>query len=180
MILKSSISMTSIKLKSQLLITGLLASVFITGCSQLPFSSDQTSNRSSNDFNASQHLTEQNKNLVIDFYQGVFTKHQVTEYSDRYLDKRYIQHNPHVADGKAPFVDYFKDYFKKNPEANNQIKRVIASGDLVILHVHSTQNSQDRGQAIVDIFRVEDGKIVEHWDVIQEVPAQSANNNSMF
>lgn len=172
--------MTSIKFKSQLLASSLLASVFITGCSHLPFSADQPAHRSSADFNAAQHLTEQNKNLVIDFYQGVFTKHQVTEYSDRYLDKRYIQHNPHVSDGKAPFVDYFKDYFKKNPEANNKIKRVIAADDLVVLHVHSTQNSQDRGQAIVDIFRVEDGKIVEHWDVIQEIPAQSANNNSMF
>lgn len=173
--------MTSTTLKPQLLVSSLLLStLLITGCSHLPLGSNKSAPTSSTHFNASEHLTEQNKNLVIDFYQGVFSKHQVTEYADRFLDKRYIQHNPHVPDGKAPFVEYFKDYFKKNPEANNQIKRVIASGDLVVLHVHSTQNKQDRGQAIVDIFRVEDGKIVEHWDVIQDVPEQSANSNTMF
>ncbi|TCM68151.1 putative SnoaL-like aldol condensation-catalyzing enzyme [Acinetobacter calcoaceticus] len=125
-------------------------------------------------------LSEQNKKIVVDFYQGVFLKHQVSEFADLYLAEHYIQHNPHVADGKTPFVKYFKTYFKENPEARNQIKRVIASGDLVALHVHSIQSTTDRGQAIVDIFRVENGKIVEHWDVIQAIPEQSANSNSMF
>ena len=62
----------------------------------------------------------------------------------------------------------------------NTIKRVVAEGDLVVLHVHSTQNAQDGGEAVVDIFRVEQGKIVEHWDVIQTIPAESANRNTMF
>ena len=57
---------------------------------------------------------------------------------------------------------------------------MIADGDLVVLHVHSTQNAQDRGEAVVDIFRVEQGKIVEHWDAVQSVPAESANSNTMF
>ena len=125
-------------------------------------------------------LTEQNKKLVVDFYEGVFSKHQVQTYSDRYMGIQYIQHNPYVADGKAPFVNYFTQYFKEHPDAKNTIKRVVAEGDLVVLHVHSTQNAQDHGEAVVDIFRVEQGKIVEHWDVIQTIPAESANPNTMF
>ncbi len=123
---------------------------------------------------------EQNKNIVVDFYQGVFQKHEVKAYSDRYIGNQYIQHNPHVPDGKAPFVNYFTQYFKENPNAKSTIKRVVADGDLVWLHVHSTQNSPDLGTAVVDIFRVENGKIVEHWDVQQEVPKPSANKNTMF
>lgn len=124
--------------------------------------------------------TELNKKIVTQFYEGVFIRHQVKLYSDRYIGNQYIQHNPHVPDGKAPFVDYFTQYFKENPQAKNTIKRIIADGDLVALHVHSTQNEQDLGQAIVDIFRLENGKIVEHWDVIQPVNKESANSNTMF
>lgn len=123
---------------------------------------------------------EQNKKIVTDFYEGVFLKHQVKEYADRYIGDQYIQHNPHVPDGKAPFVNYFTGHFKENPEAKSVIKRAVAEGNLVFLHVHSTQNAQDRGVAIVDIFRVENGKVVEHWDVQQEIPEQSANTNTMF
>ena len=126
------------------------------------------------------NVAELNKKIVVDFYNGVFTKHQVQAYSDRYIGSQYIQHNPHVPNGKAPFVNYFTQYFKENPEAKNTIKRAIAEDDLVVLHVHSTENKQDRGTAIVDIFRVENGKIVEHWDVQQEIPKESANTNTMF
>lgn len=125
-------------------------------------------------------ITKQNQKIVVDFYQGVFQKHQVQSYADRYIGQQYIQHNPHVPDGKKPFVDYFVQYFKENPQAHSEIKRVIAEGDLVWLHVHSKANPQDLGSAIIDIFRVENGKIVEHWDVIQDIPAQSANKNTMF
>lgn len=125
-------------------------------------------------------IAEQNKQAVINFYNGVFTQHQVKKFADRYIGNRYIQHNPHVPDGKAPFVDYFSQYFKENPEAKNTIKRAMADGDIVMLHVHSQQNASDSGTAIVDIFRVEHGKIVEHWDVQQDIPKQSANKNTMF
>lgn len=124
--------------------------------------------------------TEINKKIVTDFYEGVFLKHQVKEYADRYIGNQYIQHNPHVPDGKEPFVNYFTQYFKEKPQAKNSIKRVIADGNLVALHVHSVQDNQDLGEAIVDIFRVENGKIVEHWDVIQPITTSSANTNTMF
>jgi len=69
---------------------------------------------------------------------------------------------------------------KKIHKLKNEIKRAIAEGNLVVLHVHSTENKKDRGRAIIDIFRVENGKIVEHWDVIQNIPEQSKNSNTMF
>lgn len=124
--------------------------------------------------------TELNKKIVTDFYQGVFQKHQVQSYSDQYLVNNYIQHNPYVADGKKPFVDYFVEYFKKNPKATSEIKRIAADGNLVWVHVHSKEHEKDLGTAVIDIFRLEKGKIVEHWDVIQNVPEQSANQNTMF
>ncbi|WP_418655489.1 ester cyclase [Acinetobacter dispersus] len=125
-------------------------------------------------------LAEQNKKIVTDFYEGVFLKHQVKQYADRYIWDQYIQHNPNVPDGKAPFVNFFSQKFSNNPQAKNVIKKAIAEGDLVVLHVHSTDNDSDRGRAIIDIFRVENGKIVEHWDVIQNIPEKSQNSNTMF
>ncbi len=160
--------------------TTILVSLILSGCSFMPSRKPILVENAILPTDSQQQRSEQNKAIVVDFYQGVFLKHQVSTYADQYLADKYIQHNPHVQDGKAPFVNYFKQYFKQNPEAQNQIKRVIASGDLVALHVHSTQSQADRGKAIVDIFRVENGKIVEHWDVIQAIPEQSANSNSMF
>ena len=117
---------------------------------------------------------------MINFYNGVFIQHQVQQFANRCISSRYIQHSPDAPDGKAPFVDYFTQYFKDHPTAKNTIKRAIAEDDLVMLHVHAQQNKADRGTAIVDIFRVEQGKIIEHWDVQQEIPEQSANTNTMF
>lgn len=130
--------------------------------------------------NQKQNQAEKNKALVIDFYKGVFEQHQVKTYADRYIDNQYIQHNPHVSDGKIPFVNYFTQYFQENSTAQSSIKRVAAEGDLVWLHVHSKENTEDLGTAVIDIFRVEKGKIVEHWDVQQDVPQLNANQNTMF
>ncbi|QEM82249.1 nuclear transport factor 2 family protein [Halomonas binhaiensis] len=122
---------------------------------------------------------EANRALVTEFYDQFFNEHE-TEQSSRVLAQDYIQHNPEVPDGKAPFVDYFEGYFKENPNYKSEIVRSAADGDLVWLHVHSTNGDDDRGEAVVDIFRVKQGKIVEHWDVIQSVPENAANDNTMF
>lgn len=122
---------------------------------------------------------EANKALVINFYNQFFNEHE-TETSSQVVADDYVQHNPDVPDGKAPFVGYFAEYFVENPDYRSKIVRSATDRDLVWLHVHSTNGEQDHGDAVVDIFRVQDGKIVEHWDVIQTVPAESANNNSMF
>lgn len=122
---------------------------------------------------------EANRKLVVEFYDKVFNQHQVAE-GAAVLTEDYKQHNPYVPDGKEPFVSYFTQFFKDNPEARTRVVRSAADGDLVWLHNHSVQNPDDRGEAIVDIFRVKDGMITEHWDVIQPVPETSANENTMF
>lgn len=163
------------------LISGLLIlPVLMTACSQNPQQSATAVNNQTLNAISKAQQAEQNKMIVTDFYEGVFLKHQVKAYADRYIGEQYIQHNPHVPDGKAPFVNYFTQYFQENKEAKSVIKRAVAEGNLVFLHVHSTESAQDRGVAVVDIFRVENGKIVEHWDVQQDVPEPSANTNTMF
>lgn len=122
---------------------------------------------------------EANRALVLEFYDQFFNQHQVEDASG-VIAEGYIQHNPDVPDGKAPFTGYFTDFFKDNPDSRARIVRSATDGDLVYLHVHSTVSATDPGQAVVDIFRVADGVIVEHWDVIQNVPAEAANDNTMF
>ena len=100
--------------------------------------------------------------------------------ASQYLGSYYKQHNPTAADGVEGlrgFIDFLKARF---PNQRGEIKRVIAECDLVVLHVHSTRGDGTSGRAIVDIFRIESGKVVEHWDVIQDIPAQPANTNGMF
>ena len=123
---------------------------------------------------------EATKKIVVDFYDMAFRQHQPKKAADAYLGTTYIQHNPRVPNGPAAFSGFFEGFFAKNPTASSSVKRVLADGDLVAIHSNSKLNPQDRGRAIVDIFRVENGKIVEHWDVIQDVPETSANGNTMF
>lgn len=125
-------------------------------------------------------LEEANKATVRAFYEMAFRDHQPTKAAQVYIGDKYIQHNPRVPNGAAAFHGFFEKYFKDNPSASATIKRIVAEGELVVLHVHAKANPDDRGRAIVDVFRVENGKIVEHWDVIQEVLERSANGNTMF
>jgi predicted SnoaL-like aldol condensation-catalyzing enzyme len=132
-------------------------------------------------FSGSVQAAEQSaKELVTAFYKMTFYDHKVTEAFKTYVGASYKQHNSLVPDGIEPSVAFLSKRFETNPQAINEIKRVIADGDLVAVHVHSRLNDADRGRAIVDIFRVENGKIVEHWDVIQPVPETAQNNNTMF
>jgi predicted SnoaL-like aldol condensation-catalyzing enzyme len=122
---------------------------------------------------------EANKKIVVDFYEKGLNQKDY-DAAAKYFGPRYIQHNPGAANGPEGFkrlVGFLKEKF---PNSHSEIKRVIAEGDLVVLHVHSKREPTDRGRAIVDIFKVENGKIVEHWDVIQDVPEKSANDNTMF
>ena len=125
-------------------------------------------------------MSESNKKTVRDFYELAFNQHKPTEAAQKYIGARYVQHNPHVPNGAEAFYGYFEGFFKEHPKSRVEIKRVLADGDLVVLHLHAITDEHDRGRAIVDIFRVENGKIVEHWDVIQDVPENSANTNTMF
>jgi predicted SnoaL-like aldol condensation-catalyzing enzyme len=122
---------------------------------------------------------ELNKRLATEFYDAAINRKDFAAAS-QYLGSSYRQHNPTAADGAEglrAFIDFLKTRF---PNQRGEIKRVVAEGDLVVLHVHSTRGDDTPGRAIVDIFRVENGKVVEHWDVIQDIPAQPANANGMF
>jgi len=122
-----------------------------------------------------------NKELVLDFYEKY--NNRDVEGVMAYLGETYIQHNPWVADGPEAFrrcVTYLRENY---PDGRNEVKRAIADGDLVALHVHSRRVPGEEGRAIVDIFRVEDGKVVEHWDVIQPIPKEiypPINDNGYF
>jgi predicted SnoaL-like aldol condensation-catalyzing enzyme len=125
-------------------------------------------------------VEEANRILVLDFYEQVFNRHQVSEGATAAVSEDYRQHNPMVANGRAAFIATFTQVFADNPASSAEIVRSAADGDLVFLHVHSRLSPQDPGHAVVDIFRVAEGRIVEHWDVIQPVPTTSISGNSMF
>jgi predicted SnoaL-like aldol condensation-catalyzing enzyme len=124
--------------------------------------------------------TEQNKQTVIDFYTKAFNEKKPEEAVESYLGSQYIQHNPQAGDGPDAFVQFVKWYSGEHPELSVEIKRAIAEGDLVMTHSLLKTSPDDRGTAAADIFRLEDGKIVEHWDVLQPVPETAANDNTMF
>ncbi|MFZ4715680.1 MAG: nuclear transport factor 2 family protein [Bacteriovoracaceae bacterium] len=128
----------------------------------------------------SKSIQEMNKKVVTDFYQMAFNQHRPTEAAKKYFGSKYIQHNPQVPNGAASFYNYFEAYYKEHPKAHVKIYRVLADGDLVVLHLHSKIDDKDLGIAVVDIFRLENQKIVEHFDVAQDVPAKTVNGNSMF
>lgn len=125
------------------------------------------------------HDLEANKKAVADFYDLIINKKDFNS-ARKYVGSRYKQHNPLVADypeGLEAFITFLKTNY---PEAKSEIKRIFADGDHVILHVHSLRAPDTSGRAIIEIFRLENGKIEEHWDVIQDIPSVSANPNGMF
>ncbi len=123
---------------------------------------------------------ESSKATVQAFYDLAFNKKKPAEAVSKYMGKSYRQHNPGAADGPDPFIAFVTEFVKAYPELRVDFKRLIAEGDLVVVHSHMVRSPGDRGTAVVDIFRLEEGKVVEHWDVLQEVPERSANANSMF
>jgi predicted SnoaL-like aldol condensation-catalyzing enzyme len=126
-------------------------------------------------------IEDANRKTVLAFNDLAFRDHQAKKAAELYLGDVYIQHNPCVPNGPEAFATFFSKFSKEHPTASVEIKRVIAEGDLVVVHSHFKLTPDATGSAAVDIFRLEKGRIVEHWDVLQDVPATpSPNGNTMF
>lgn len=123
---------------------------------------------------------EANKANAQAFYDLMFNQCEPRAAIERYVGDEYIQHNPEVADGKEAFIDYFVRMAKNYPGKKTVFKRVVAEGDLVVLHCHQMWPGSD-DYAGMDIFRFDEkGKIVEHWDVLQVITGESKNDNGLF
>jgi predicted SnoaL-like aldol condensation-catalyzing enzyme len=122
---------------------------------------------------------EANKRTVLEFYEAGLNKKDF-DAASKYFGPKYIQHNPGAPDGIEGFKTFVNFLRTKFPNSHSEIKKAFAEGDYVILHVHAVREPGTLGRAIVDIFRLEDGKIVEHWDVAQDIPEKMPHNNGMF
>lgn len=122
---------------------------------------------------------EANRRLILDVYEHVL-KPLDSSRVDEFFAHDYIQHNPMAATGAVglkAFLDWARAH---SPRAEHRVKRVFVDGDHVIAHVHVIIHPGERGNAVVDIFRIENGKVAEHWDAAQEIPAQASNPNGML
>jgi predicted SnoaL-like aldol condensation-catalyzing enzyme len=124
--------------------------------------------------------TARNTRNVIAFYDLMFNECRPREAIERYAGAEYRQHNPDVGDGTQAFIDYFERMAAEYPGKRVEFKRSVAEDDLVVLHCRQLWPDGVE-YAGIDIFRLDDeGKVVEHWDVLQVVPDVSANDNGMF
>jgi predicted SnoaL-like aldol condensation-catalyzing enzyme len=128
----------------------------------------------------SRDIMERNKKAALAFYDLAINKKDY-ESASKYIGSDYKQHNPLVGDGKEGFKAFLAMLRKNFPQAHSEVKRVFADGNYVIIHVHSIRIPNTPGRAIFDCFRFDDnGRVVEHWDAIQDIPVEAINPNGMF
>jgi predicted SnoaL-like aldol condensation-catalyzing enzyme len=120
-----------------------------------------------------------NKQLVLAFYQKIIGEKDY-EGARQYMGTQYRQHAPYATDGHAGIAEWLRKFKESFPQHRYEVKKIIAEGDLVVLHLHGMNGPNPHGESVVDIFRIENGKVVEHWDVIQPIPETADNANTMF
>jgi predicted SnoaL-like aldol condensation-catalyzing enzyme len=127
-----------------------------------------------------QGLAATNKEIALAFFHAVFTEKKPQEAFDKYSVPEYIQHNPLAEDGAVPTIAFLNEWIAKNPQSSVEVKKVIAEGNLVAIHHHLRQSPDVPGLACTEWYRIENGKVVEHWDTAQPMPTQSKNPHPMF
>jgi predicted SnoaL-like aldol condensation-catalyzing enzyme len=120
-----------------------------------------------------------NKQTVLDFYEAAFNEKDFDTVAELVGDN-YTQHNPQIADGPDGLQARLRHLKETFPALRVEVRRLLAEDDYVVGHVYAVREPGQRGTAIMDIFRLEDGKLIEHWDVMQEIPAEALNPNGMF
>jgi predicted SnoaL-like aldol condensation-catalyzing enzyme len=123
---------------------------------------------------------EKNKQTVLAYLNTALNEKRPAEAVEKYGGSRYIQHNPQAPAGFEAFVQFVEGFTTQFPQLSLDFKRAVAEGDLVATHSLLKTSPEDRGSAVADFFRLEDGKVVEHWDVLQPVPESAANDHPMF
>lgn len=124
-------------------------------------------------------LTEINRAIVHHFVDLFYEQKNVRQAFLTFVAENYIQHNPNIPDGRDAAIEFLEPMFSR-AEARFEVKRILVDGDFAAVHLHGRPNQREPGGAVVDMFRLEDGFIVEHWDVLQPVPAQAINPHPMF
>ena len=109
----------------------------------------------------------QNKQIVREFYELAFNDKRPADAVERYVGSKYIQHNPQAKDGGEAFIQFVTGFASQFPDVSIDIKRIVAEDDIVVAHGLLKTSADDPGTVAADFFRFEDGKIVEHWDVLQ-------------
>jgi predicted SnoaL-like aldol condensation-catalyzing enzyme len=126
------------------------------------------------------HTASENKAVVLAYLDLMINQRRVGEAMERYVAPEYVQHNPKMPGGRDATTAALEALSKGLPDLVMEVKRTVAEGDMVVVHSFGRRNASDRGVAVVDLYRLKDGLIVEHWDVIQDVPETAMNENSMF
>ncbi len=121
----------------------------------------------------------ENQAVIVRLYFQFFNNHDAS-YANQVISKDFIQHNPTIPTGRAPFVGFLQSLFQQYPDSHWNVDRIAAGGDLVWVQTHQTNNLQDAGAEIMDIYRLKDGIIVEHWDAFEAVSSAPLNANTQF
>ena len=129
--------------------------------------------------NMANAIEERHKEIATAFYEAALNRHDFSD-AKQYMGPTYTQHNPNAADSPEGFAAFLEFLKENHPQSRGDIKRIWADGDYVIMHVLERRHPDDRGDAVVDIFRFENEKIVEHWDVTQSIPETLAHGNGMI
>ncbi|GGL86033.1 hypothetical protein GCM10010129_32110 [Streptomyces fumigatiscleroticus] len=123
-------------------------------------------------------MSQHHVQLVRDYLENVWNEGQ-TDRADEYLAADLIQHNPNLPDGRAPLVEFIDGLRKQLPEMRFEVRRTAADGDLVFVHSRFRATPDARGTAVVDVFRIDDGRIVEHWDLREDIPESTTSGHEI-